>query len=297
MLTKEGKRKVEYRFGVALQMADFFHVNTLPSYSPPQLGCVYAFEMSDGTVKIGVTSNPEKRIKSVQSAVYLDVLRVHQTGFAPLDFMRIIERRCQDAFIDSHVRGEYFRITFEEACLELDKHAEEIDATFRKADQNFLDEFIYFEELKAQHYAKINKPSPKPHPAAKRKTKSKRATEQLGDTRIFVLLMSNGDVKIGYSNNVCARVAEIQRETGLTVNDLYFSSYMSREVARLIERLCHEIFSSSKTDGEFFCVEFDMACKAVDAFVKFSDTLASMEPEKILVLSSKDNVKLIADRN
>lgn len=297
MLSKEGKRKVEYRFGVALQMADFFHINTLPDYSAPQIGCVYAFEMSDGTVKIGVTSNPEKRIKSVRSAVYLDVLRVHQTGFAPLDFMRIIERRCQDAFIDRHVRGEYFRITFEEACLELDKHAEEIDAAFRKADQDFLDEFIYFEELKAQHYAKINKHSPKPQPVAKRKTNSKRATEQLGDTRIFVLLMSNGNVKIGYSNNLRRREREIERETGLTIEKVYRTNLMSREIARLIEWACQEKFSSRRIKGEFFSINFEEACAAVDAFAKAVNTLANIEPDKILVLASKDNVKLIADRN
>ena len=107
--------------------------------------------MSDNTVKIGVTRNLENRIKEVSGAVYLDVLNVHSTGFAPFGFMRTIESRCHAAFSDKRVRGEFFDITFAEACAELDSHAEEIAAALKKADEDFIAELSYWEELTAPY--------------------------------------------------------------------------------------------------------------------------------------------------
>ena len=133
--------------------------------------------------------------------------------------------------------------------------------------------------------------------AAKREPNPNRRAGQLKAACVYVLLLSDNSVKIGHSSKIRRRVAKIKRQTGLTVNDLYFSSYMSREIARLIEWACQEKFSSRCIKGEFFSVSFEEACAAVDAFAKAVDTLANIEPKKILVLASKDNVKLIAGRN
>ena len=263
MLSDDGKRKVEQRFNTAVQMAEWFHVKSIMGYSRPELGCVYAFEMSDNTVKIGITRNTDKRVKGVQRAVYLDVLRVHQTIFAPLEFMRIIEARCHATFIDRRVRGEYFDITFEEACAELDRYAEEIAAKFDEADKNFLDEFLYYEELKKNYLN--SKPSLVDKPAAEQKPR-KCHDIIAGYAFVYVFLLSNDKVKIGCSGNPRARAAEIKRKTGLTIKRVYLSPAMPRERAFFVEWACQENFSSSRVKGEIFSVDFAEVCAVLDIF-------------------------------
>ena len=129
-----------------------------------------------------------------------------------------------------------------------------------------------FDELE-EFYFSQNTPKAIAAPAAKEKPaiNPRRREGQLSDARVYVFLMSDGSVmivKIGQSKNVNARKASVERETKLTVKKVYYTPLMSRKIVRLIERACHEIFSSSKLNGEFFSVEFDEACKVVDSFVK-----------------------------
>lgn len=58
--------------------------------------------------------------------------------------MTKIELACHAAFADKRIRGEFFDVTFEEACAELDSHAEEIADALAEADQRYLDELDYF---------------------------------------------------------------------------------------------------------------------------------------------------------
>ena len=129
-----------------------------------------------------------------------------------------------------------------------------------------------FDELE-EFYFSQNTPKAIAAPAAKEKpaVNPRRREGQLSDARVYVFLMSDGSVmivKIGQSKNVNARKASVERETKLTVKKVYYTPLMPRKIVRLIERACHEIFSSSKLNGEFFSVEFDEACKVVDSFVK-----------------------------
>lgn len=275
MLTEKEKQAVERRFALDCQMAEFFHFKTLPRYFPPELGCVYAFEMSDGTIKIGITRNIEKRIKCVQCAVYLKVLRVHHTGFAPLNFMRIIETRCHATFIGREVRGEYFDVTFEEACAELDRYADEIASALADADRSFLDDFKYYEELKIEYLKKLQHVFPESYPKRSSKTAPKIAfsDNELKFACVYVLLMSDNTVqvvKIGQSKNIRSRVAKIKRETGLTVKDMYFTAPLLRDVARLVEWACQEVFSSQRVKGEFFSVDFHEVCAKVKYFLELA---------------------------
>lgn len=96
---------------------------------------------------------------------------------------------------------------------------------------------------------------------------SARRDAQLKMACVYVLLMSNGIIKIGYSGNLRRRVAKIENQTGLTVHDIHFTSFMSREIARFVEWVCQKKFSSRKVKGEFFSVEFNEACAAVDNFL------------------------------
>ena len=91
---------------------------------------------------------------------------------------------------------------------------------------------------------------------------------------VYVLLMSSGIVKIGYSGQLRRRVAKIENQTGLTVHDIYFTPFTSREIARFVEWVCQKKFSSRKVKGEFFSVEFNEACTVVDDF--FAKALRSI---------------------
>lgn len=113
----------------------------------PQLACVYAFEMSDDTVKIGLSENPDNRAKQVAGAVFLDVKRIYHTGYAPRSFMYSIESTCHAKFADRRVRGEFFAIPFEEAVAELDSHADEVATALKTADEKFLRELAYWERM------------------------------------------------------------------------------------------------------------------------------------------------------
>lgn len=92
--------------------------------------CIYALEMSDGTIKIGVSGNLQRRILQIQSETKLLVNRFYNTDFAPVDLALQIEKACHEKFAPACVNGEFFNITFEMACDELDSYADEISAFF-----------------------------------------------------------------------------------------------------------------------------------------------------------------------
>ena len=85
---------------------------------------------------------------------------------------------------------------------------------------------------------------------------------------VYVLEMNNVNVKIGITSNFFKRKRSIETGSGLKVIRYFNTHYINEKYARLIESLCHEIFSSSKLNGEFFSVEFDEACKVVEYFAK-----------------------------
>ncbi len=69
--------------------------------------------------------------------------------------MTKLERRCHSTFAGRQVRGEYFDITFEEACAELDRHADEIADALKVADEKLLDQInFYFNEFLPEYEAK-----------------------------------------------------------------------------------------------------------------------------------------------
>lgn len=123
----------------------------------PQYVALYAFEMSDSTVKIGVSQQVEKRQWQVSNATGLDVLRVHQTDSMPKKFALVLESRVHGIFFERTARNEFFNITFEEAVAELDKLADEITREREKTEQLFKDECEYFEANKDAIFDKMPK--------------------------------------------------------------------------------------------------------------------------------------------
>ena len=160
-----------------------------------------------------------------------------------------------------------------------------------------------FDELEKNYFNRNSVLVAKPAPAIN----PNRRAGQLAAARVYVLLMSDDSVqivKLGQSKNIRSRVAKIKRDTGLTVKDIYFTPFMSRENARLVEWACQEKFSSRRVEGEFFSVDFEEACKAIDSFVKMVSVPAIdfdfERGRKIFKLTKKNIVEranLIADKN
>ena len=137
---------------------------------------------------------------------------------------------------------------------------------------NTTEAWAVFDELERFYFNQ--KPVTAPAPAVKSAKKPDLA-------RVYLLQLSDGTiqiVKIGQSKNIRSRVAKIKRETGLNVVDIYFTPFMPREIARLVEWTSQKKLSAWHVKGEFFSVEFEEARKVIDysveiAFAKLPDTL------------------------
>ena len=91
------------------------------------LNRVYAMELDDNTVKIGRSADIEKRAKQIEVISNCKVLRTYSTDFLTLEVAKQIETACHKFFAEflAHDK-EYFKITFEDACTEIDKIAKKI---------------------------------------------------------------------------------------------------------------------------------------------------------------------------
>ncbi len=98
----------------------------------PDLKCVYAFEMSNDTVKIGYTKNIRQRMQTISSGSGLEILNGYATEFVDSEIAYQIEQACHETFDAYRVKGEFFRISFKEACAELNKYAEIISEINKK---------------------------------------------------------------------------------------------------------------------------------------------------------------------
>lgn len=96
------------------------------------LKCVYVLEMNSDLVKIGQTNNVQRRIKSISSSSGFKILKHYETDFVDSKNAREIEKACHEAFADRRTSGEFFDITFEEACEELNKYADQIAEAHKK---------------------------------------------------------------------------------------------------------------------------------------------------------------------
>ena len=107
------------------------------SVSKPKKLVVYALEMNNGTVKIGVSKNLLQRMQSISYATGLKILRNYHTDFAPAEIARIIEISCHIKFEYGRVYGEYFNISFDEACNELARYQKKIETANEKSNEDY----------------------------------------------------------------------------------------------------------------------------------------------------------------
>lgn len=75
---------------------------------------------------------------------------------------------------------------------------------------------------------------------------------------VYVLLASDGSIKIGMSKNVPGRIKDIESTTKKTIVTYYVSEYIDDSLA--LESYMHMIFKNHRTKGEWFDVDFHTAC-------------------------------------
>jgi hypothetical protein len=72
--------------------------------------CLYAFKLSDGSVKIGVSKNPEQRIKTLSKQSGKKITAKWYSE--PLENAFKIEKDLHRSFSKHRLEGEYFQIDF-----------------------------------------------------------------------------------------------------------------------------------------------------------------------------------------
>ncbi len=83
---------------------------------------LYVLEFTNGTVKIGITKEKERRMQAISSASGMDITRSYFTG--KIDNVQSLETELHRHFKDSRLNGEFFNISFDEAVTEVEKRTD-----------------------------------------------------------------------------------------------------------------------------------------------------------------------------
>lgn len=83
---------------------------------------LYVLEFTNGTVKIGITKEKERRMKAISSASGMDITRSYFTG--KINNVQNLETELHKHFKDKRLNGEFFSINFDEAVAEVNKRAD-----------------------------------------------------------------------------------------------------------------------------------------------------------------------------
>ena len=128
--------KIESSLGKKLDLIQQF--NLLPNFnvSKPQKFYVYALKMGNGTVKIGIAKDVDKRADTIARSSGLKILDIYQTE--PAVNARSVENAFHKTFAQFRTNGEFFKIKFQDARAELDKYTEEIDSANLAAEHKYL---------------------------------------------------------------------------------------------------------------------------------------------------------------
>lgn len=80
---------------------------------------------------------------------------------------------------------------------------------------------------------------------------------------VYVLGLTNSSTKIGITKDILERARIIEKQSGATVERIYNSALMSKDVALAVEKTLHDKFDAQRLEGEFFSVPFEVACRAL----------------------------------
>lgn len=86
--------------------------------------CVYVLEMSNCTVKIGITGNFKKRKLEIENASGMGVIRHCHSKYIDAKEARDFESYLHGVFEENRAKGEFFNIDFEEARQRLQEKYE-----------------------------------------------------------------------------------------------------------------------------------------------------------------------------
>ena len=88
---------------------------------------VYAFLMSDNTVKIGIAGDVEKRMPQIERQYKLTVMNWHYSPLMTRKDALKLEAMCQKIFSPYRTEGEFFSVNFRSACALIDSYSKIID--------------------------------------------------------------------------------------------------------------------------------------------------------------------------
>lgn len=83
---------------------------------------LYVLEFTNGTVKIGITKEKEKRMKAISSASGMDITRSYFTE--KIDNVQNLETELHRHFKHNRLNGEFFDIDFDVAVEEVKKRTD-----------------------------------------------------------------------------------------------------------------------------------------------------------------------------
>jgi len=84
------------------------------NYIPPNRKCyLYLVQLSNDTVKIGITVNPRNRLRTIETQSGLLIVANKVLEFGSAGGARKSERRMHTIFRDSRIHGEYFAVDFD----------------------------------------------------------------------------------------------------------------------------------------------------------------------------------------
>ena len=69
----------------------------------------------------------------------------------------------------------------------------------------------------------------------------KKSSRHFINVCVYVLIMSDDTIKIGYTGRFCKRISEIKSQFKLSVKGIHISPFMSCEKAHIVERCFKEI--------------------------------------------------------
>ena len=105
--------------------------------------------------------------------------------------------------------------------------------------------------------------------------------------RVYLFLLSDGNVKIGFTKRFLVRISEVKRETGLSVTGIYFTPEMPYKNARIIERCCKEVHSDQRVKDEIYSAAFAAMRASIEdytvmAFATLPNQIVNLIAEKKL---------------
>lgn len=86
---------------------------------------IYVVGPAGGPNKVGLTADPQKRLRTLQTGHYLS-LSVHHSEKVPWSDAALIERLAHDLLKSAHLRGEWFDISVADAISAINQAIDDV---------------------------------------------------------------------------------------------------------------------------------------------------------------------------